>query len=171
MDQGEPEAADATDCGLDRVLPIVIDSHFHLDRTLSRLRLLANGTLRDILQSVPVPPSEQVSVTRSVAVYCAPKTYPCPQRLLDLEEDIAFAVVIHPRHASLPKERLTGMLDTLKPLLDHPRVRALGEVGLDRTEPVEAWSSQLMLLERVLPLLKDGQVLVLHCRGVDGDWN
>ena len=76
MDQGEPEAADATACGLGRVIPIVIDSHFHLDRTLGRLRLPANGSLRDILQAVPVPPSEQVSVTRSVAVYCDPKTYP-----------------------------------------------------------------------------------------------
>ena len=170
VDQGEPEAADATACGLGRVIPIVIDSHFHLDRTLGRLRLPANGTLRDILQAVPVPPSEQVSVTRSVAVYCDPKTYPSPERLLYLEEGIAVAVGIHPRHASsLKKDRLTGVLETLKPLLDHPRVKAVGEVGLDRTEPVEAWSSQLMLLERVLPLLKDGQVLVLHCRGVDGD--
>ena len=148
MDQGEPEAADETVCGLGRVIPIVTDSHFHLDRTLGRLRLPANGTLRDIIQAVPVPPSEQVSVTRSVAVYCDAKTYPSPQRLLDLEEGIAVAVGIHPRHASsLQKGRLTGALETLKPLLDHPRVRALGEVGIDRTEPVEAWSKQLMLLE------------------------
>ena len=57
MEQGEPEAADATTCGLGRVITIVIDGHFHLDRTLSRLRLPANDTLRDILQAVPVPPS------------------------------------------------------------------------------------------------------------------
>ena len=49
MDQGEPEAANATACGLGQGIPIIIDSHFHLDRTLSRLRLPANGTLRDIL--------------------------------------------------------------------------------------------------------------------------
>ena len=113
MDQGETEAADVTACSLGQVIPIVIDSH--LDPSLSRLRLPANGTLRDVLQAVPVPLSEQASVTRSVAVYRDPKTYLSPQRLLDLEEHIAVTVGIHPRHASsLPKGRLTGVFETLK---------------------------------------------------------
>ena len=98
----------------------LILSHFHLDRTLSWLCLPADGTLGDILQAVPLTPAEQASVSKSVAVYCNPKTYPSPQRLLDLEGGIAVAVGIHPRHASsLTKDRLTGVLDRLKTLLDH----------------------------------------------------
>ena len=74
VDQVESESADTTACGLGHGLLVVIDSHCYLDRNLGRLSLPANGTLRDILQAVPVPPSDHVSVTRLVTVYSDLKT-------------------------------------------------------------------------------------------------
>ena len=58
MDQEEPEAVGATAPGPEKVLPAVFDSHFDLDRTLSRLCLPADGTMGDILQAVPVTTAE-----------------------------------------------------------------------------------------------------------------
>ena len=46
----------------------------------------------------------------------------------------------------------------------HQRVMAL-----DHTEPIESWASQVKLLQKVFPLIEDRHVLVIYCRGMDGD--
>ena len=54
-------------------------------------------------------------------------------------------------------------------LLRQPRVVALGEVGIDHTEPPHRWHRQLQILEKVLPMVQPEQVVVFHCRGMTDD--
>ena len=58
----------------------------------------------------------------------------------------------------------------LSEILMNPRVKALGDVGLDHTEPMKHWHLQVDLLHKVLPLLQDHHTLVIHCRGMRNDY-
>ena len=149
--------------------PEAFDSHFHLDRTLSQLRLSRNGSLEDIVQRVPVDDRKKITLVGTVAIYCDPDTYPTDVKLQELPSSIMVGAGIHPRHARNRSSRIESDVRHLRRLLQHPRVIALGEVGLDHTEPIESWASQVKLLEKVFPLIEDRHVLVIHCRGMDGD--
>ena len=90
-------------------------------------------------------------------------------KLQELPSSIMFGAGIHPRHARYRSSRIESDVRHLRRLLQHQRVIALGEMGLDHTEPIESWASQVKLLEKVFPLIEDRHVLVIHCRGKDGD--
>ena len=160
VEQAEPEP--------EEVLPEAFDSHFHLDRTLHKLGVPARG-LEDIVSQVPVDDDKRVRLVGTVAVYCDADTYPSEQSLLDLPGDMVVAVGLHPRHARDKVSSMDRDIRRMVRLLQNPRVTALGEIGLDHTEPMRHWPYQVELLERILPKLQDGHVLVLHCRGMKGD--
>ena len=50
--------------------------------------------------------------------------------------------------------------------VDLPDVVGLGDVGLDRTEPVSTAADQMIKLEQVLFYLQRRHVLVLRCRSL-----
>ena len=155
------ESTDECNVGQTSRYPAAIDSHFHLDRTLNKLGISGKGSLQDILQAILVDLDEQITLVGTVAVYCDPNTFPAPQSLLEIKPEMKVAVGLHPRHASFPVRKMDEAIRCFTSLIQHPRVCALGEVGLDRTEPVRDWSSQVILL----PLLQDRHVLVLHVGG------
>ena len=72
------------------------------------------------------------------------------QMLLISDSDFPAAVGLHPRHAvdfnSNIKRKVTE-------LLRQDRVVALGEIGLDRTEPKGTWSYQESVLKDLLTLV------------------
>jgi TatD DNase family protein len=73
---------------------------------------------------------------------------------------------VHPKKAnqlSDAKER------QLVALLNNPRVGALGEVGLDYSDPSTNREQQKTVLRKVLGHCKPDHVLVLHIRGTDED--
>lgn len=149
--------------------PEVFDSHFHLDRVLRDLGISRSGSIKDVWNHVPIKPEDKTQMVGGVHVYCDPKTYPSSRRLMDLPAGQMVAVGFHPRHAGYKRQSIQDYLSELRVLLDCPRVVALGEIGLDHTEPTEFWHLQLNLLQEVLPLLRDNHVLVIHCRGMKGD--
>ncbi|KAL4228772.1 hypothetical protein ACF0H5_011814 [Mactra antiquata] len=149
--------------------PKAYDSHFHLDRTLKALHLVSTGTLEDILSRVIVKESKRVTLTGAVAIFCDPKTYPTEEGLADLPEHIPVGIGYHPRHAQINHGIGKGNVEDIKRLLQHPKVVALGEIGIDHTEPMVHWASQVQVLEQLLPFLEDRHVLVLHCRGMQRD--
>lgn len=152
-----------------RSIPEAFDSHFHLDRTLRDMFLPASGSVDDILQQAPMEEEKRISLVGGVVIYCDPDTYPS-QRFLDrLPEHISVGIGFHPKHASNTRIRIEDGFHQLRRLLRHPRVVALGEVGLDHSVPMKYWSHQVELLEKVLPCLEDRHVLVIHCRGMKGD--
>ncbi|MCG8048540.1 MAG: TatD family hydrolase [Candidatus Thiodiazotropha endolucinida] len=152
-----------------RALPLAFDSHFHLDRSLQHCGLPRHGSLDDVLADVHVNEGERVQLVGTVAVFCDPVSYPSGQSLLDLPKDMHVAAGIHPRHAHRGHRFVEESIQDLSVLLQNPRVKALGEVGLDHTEQMKNWHLQVDLLNRVLPLLQDHHVLVIHCRGMKND--
>ncbi|KAJ8315880.1 hypothetical protein KUTeg_006556 [Tegillarca granosa] len=151
------------------MLPEAFDSYFHLDRLLKECHLPENGTLQDILARTPVPAEERVSLIGSVAVFCDPKSYPSVERLVVLPENKSVAVGLHPKHSGYSSEAQAGYVKKLRNLLDHPKVCAIGEIGLDHSVDIKEWHCQVELLERILPLVKEDKVLVLHCRAMQND--
>ena len=70
---------------------------------------------------------------------------------------------IHPSPRFCPSE-----IWALQELLKVPGVVGLGEVGLDHSLSPTLWVDQLELLLAVLPMATPQLVLVLHCRGMQG---
>ncbi|KAK3107217.1 hypothetical protein FSP39_009706 [Pinctada imbricata] len=151
-------------------LPNVFDSHFHLDRTSKKIWKQESGyTVEDLLKysfsrNVDQKPASKVNVVGGVIIYSEPKTYPDVN--FSIEGPWKVAVGVHPKHFdTLTVERSI----VLKQLLQHPKVVALGECGLDRTIPVSKWSRQDEVFKRMLHLARADQPLVLHLRGPNGD--
>ena len=145
--------------------PEAIDSHFHLDRTRRKLwGQQSMASVEELVQYTPPPlPTRQVQVTGGVAVYCDPDSYP-PAPTID--SPWKTAVGFHPRHATLFSESTFQQLDAL---LHSPFVTALGEIGLDRTEPEFTWELQETVLKKLLQLCNVRKPLILHIRGPFGD--
>lgn len=152
-----------------RVYPEAFDAHFHLDRTLRDMHLPAQGSLDDIIQQAPVDENKKISLVGAVAIYCDPRTYPTDQYLQQMPQQISVGLGFHPKHAKNSVARIEDEVRQFRRLLRNPRVVAFGEVGLDHSEPMKYWAYQVELLEKVLPFLEDRHVLVIHCRGMQGD--
>ena len=142
--------------------PPAFDSHFHLNRTARQLwEGRGDVTLEDILQHpLTSCPKNTVELVGGVMVFCDPESgFTIP--LMDGKWKIAIGV--HPRKAVRCPEhhlaRIKALLDT------NPLVKALGEIGLDRTEPEYTWFDQDRLFKKLLALSRPDKVIVLHIRG------
>ncbi|KAK3108902.1 hypothetical protein FSP39_018311 [Pinctada imbricata] len=109
-------------------------------------------------------PSVPVNVVGGVVVYIEPKNYPAADFQLDGPWKVAAGV--HPKHY---QKFSTAKRLALNGLLEHPKVAALGEIGLDRTIPPGEWRAQELVFENVLRMSKPELPLVLHLRGPSGD--
>ena len=140
------------------------DAHFHLDRSRTALNVqsweeLLNMTRED---------KESFRLRGACASYCDPSTWPTEEELVALPKEVLVAVGLHPKTVA---EKGVGdkCLRELRELLHHPRVIALGEVGLDRSTVARLFEKQVEGLKKLLELLQPKEVqhkaLVLHCRG------
>ncbi|XP_069103070.1 LOW QUALITY PROTEIN: uncharacterized protein [Argopecten irradians] len=148
--------------------PRAFDAHFHFDRTLKAMGLPLNSTFEAVLDGTPMDKGKEIVVAGTCASYCDPETYPTRESLSTLPTDMAIAVGIHPKKRYNGSE-LDKVIRKLKELVRLPRVVAVGEFGLDHSVPVEFWHHQMVMLEKILPLVEPRHVVVLHCRGLAGD--
>ncbi len=115
--------------GLARVeehCPSAFDSHFHLDRTRTKLHLpgASYGTVCD---AVEAESCHRVTVEGGVAVYCDPPTYPSRAEVQQLADvGVGVAIGMHPRYANSTRRRTS---EAFGKCLTYPGVVALGEVG------------------------------------------
>ena len=137
-----------------------VDSHFHVDRLI--LRLMKRGQSVSIEDAPAVlvgrKPRVPLTVTGGVKVYCDPETYP---GIISNAEGFKVAIGFHPRHAGKFTDE---SFSKMRELLRDPGVTALGEVGLDWTEPQSTWGVQREVLMRTLELSCPDRVLVIHMR-------
>ena len=152
-----------------RVTPEAFDAHFHLDRTLRDMKLPFHGSLEDILINDPVDEDKKINLVGSVAIYCDPKTYPTERCLQQMPSHMSVGIGFHPKHARNSEARLEEEIRQFRRIIRHQGVTAFGEVGLDHSVPMKYWAYQVDLLKKLLPFLEDRHVLVLHCRGMEGD--
>lgn len=111
-------------------LPVpVMDNHTHFDFP-SGESLVAVGAALDAAQSVGVQGAVQVGTDLESSRFTA--------RAVDLDSRLLGAVALHPNDAPAYAERgeLEDALAEIERLAAHPRIRAIGETGLDffRTE-------------------------------------
>ncbi|KAK3099897.1 hypothetical protein FSP39_011426 [Pinctada imbricata] len=126
-------------------------------------------TVEDLLaysssREVDFKPSVKINLVGGVIVHSEPRTY--PDINFPVQGPWKVAIGVHPKHCdTLTVERSL----VLKQLLQHPKVVALGECGLDRTVPASRWSRQDEVFKRMLNLARADQPLILHLRGTQGD--
>ena len=156
--------------GGDQSFPDVIDSRFYLDRTSNWIWGTHRGhSVKELLSySFPDAVSRslefRVNVVGGVVICSEPQTYP------DLEFSMSgpwkVAAGVHPKHyREFPVVK--GL--ALQQLLSHPKVVALGNMGLDRTFPADEWVPQEEVFVEMLRLARVDQPIVIHLRGVTGD--
>ena len=99
-----------------------------------------------------------------ILVYSEPKSY--PEVNFTIQGPWKVAIGVHPKHYDTLTVEKTMILQQI---LDHPKVVALGECGLDRTINPSQWCRQEEVFVRLLKLCRIEKPLVLHLRGTKGD--
>ncbi|GIY45188.1 putative deoxyribonuclease TATDN2 [Caerostris darwini] len=143
-----------------------IDSHCHLDFLFAREKF--SGTYSDykLKHKRTYPDSYQ----GCVAVFCKPLTF---SKRSDWEkhlkeENIWAAFGCHPHNAA---DYNDNSEKALKIALFHPKVRALGEIGLDYSNRNNCLrETQHQVFKRQLKIAFDKRLpVVIHCRDANGD--
>ena len=145
----------------------VYDNHCHLefafDDAETPMDPIAN---LDLATQVGMKGVVQVGVTLESSIWSA--------GLAAREPRVLAAVALHPNEAPLYATRaeLDAAIDTIAELAGQPRVRAIGETGLDffRTEGVDAIEAQRYSFERHIQIAKDNSIaLMIHDRDAHED--
>jgi TatD DNase family protein len=135
------------------------DSHFHLDRLSKSLFGHRGATVAELLGAdVGRRPEVLVDVVGGVIVFCDPESYP---KRLPRQPGFGVAIGVHPRKARSFEDK---HLDEFSSLLRSPGVIALGEIGLDHTEPQDTWAAQEELLVKLLQYSMPIRPVVVHLR-------
>jgi TatD DNase family protein len=146
-------------------LPVpVLDNHTHLDFPTADHTV----SVRDALDA-----AEAVGVGGAVQVGCDLESSRFTVRAVELDDRLLGAVALHPNDAPLYAERgeLEQALAEIEALAAHPRIRAIGETGLDffRTEG-EGLAHQRYSFRRHIDIAKRlGLTLQIHDRDAHDD--
>lgn len=104
-------------------LPVpVVDSHCHLDSTQANSGLEPEEAIRR---------AADVGVTRIVQIGCDPEGCRWAVEAAELWPSVIAGVAIHPNDAARMGADLMPGLELVQTLAQQPRVRAVGETGLD----------------------------------------
>ena len=100
----------------------VVDSHCHLDSTQANSGLNPEEAIRL---------AADVGVTRIVQIGCDPEGCRWAVQAAERWPSVIAGVAIHPNDAARMATELPPGLELVEALAQHPRVRAVGETGLD----------------------------------------
>lgn len=145
----------------------VVDSHCHLD------------IVEGFVEGEPLSPGDAlaaaaaVGITRVVQIGCDVASSRWAADCADEFDQVVAAVALHPNEAP----RLTGpgeldrALNSLEELTGRPRVRAIGETGLDffRTEPAGLRAQEESFRAHIDLAKRTGKALVVHDREAHAD--
>jgi TatD DNase family protein len=141
----------------------VTDAHTHLLSTEEYSGL----TVADALAA-----ARAVNVTRFVEVGVDIPSSRSAVAIAETYSQVVANVAIHPNDAARLGENLSAALADLAPLADHPRVRGIGETGLDyfRTTDAAGKARQRTSFEWHIRLAqRTGATLVIHDRDAHAD--
>jgi TatD DNase family protein len=132
----------------------VIDSHAHLDA--------CDGPVSSLVER-----ARAAGVTRVVTIGTGVESCRAALAIADAHEGVFAALGIDPHSAAGPEAR---RLDELRDLLDHPKVVAVGETGLDTVRQYASPGEQLRLFVAQLELADErGLPVVVHNREADAE--
>ena len=140
----------------------IYDNHCHLDFVFDEdLGAMPWNENLDIAQSVGIKGVVQVGVTLESSKWCA--------ELATKDARVLAAVALHPNEAPLYENlaALNAAIAEIEALAAQPRVRAIGETGLDffRTEGANSISLQQHSFEQHIRIAKENNIaLMIHDR-------
>ena len=140
----------------------IYDNHCHLDFVFDdQVGSMPWQENLDIAQSVGIKGVVQVGVTLESSKWCA--------ELANRDQRVLAAVALHPNEAPLYEnlEALNVAISQIEELASQPRVRAIGETGLDfyRTEGENSIKLQQHSFEEHIRIAKDNDLaLMIHDR-------
>ena len=145
-------------------LPVpVVDSHCHLDSTQAKSGLEPAEAIRL---------AADVGVTRIVQIGCDPEGCRWAVQAAERWPSVIAGVAIHPNDAARMGPELVVGLELVESLAQHPRVRAVGETGLDyfRTRDAASRAVQREAFAAHIAFAKAHQkTLVVHDRDAHDD--
>lgn len=145
----------------------IYDNHSHLDFVFDEeLGAMPWNENLDIAQSVGIRGVVQVGVTLESSKWSA--------ELATKDVRVLAAVALHPNEAPLYEnlENLNAAINEIEALATQPRVRAIGETGLDffRTEGENSISLQQHSFEEHIRIAKENDIaLMIHDRDAHDD--
>ena len=132
----------------------MIDTHAHLDACADR-------------PSALIRRARAAGVDRIITVGTGIESCRTALELAQLHEEVYAALGIDPHQAGEPE---AGRVDELRELLEHDKVVAVGETGLDYFRDLAPRDRQRRLFEAQLELATDlGKPVVIHTRDADSD--
>ena len=146
-------------------LPVAtIDAHAHLE-------IVTNTAADSVEVGEVIDEARSVGVDRSVQVgYSAQQSQWCVDAATKWDTAVLAAVALHPNEAPVVQD-LAADLKIIEALAQHPRVRAIGETGLDyfRTPPELRSVQQDSFKWHIELAKKTGKALVIHDRDSHDD--
>ena len=99
----------------------------------------------------------------AVAVYCDSDEFPS---ILPTDPNLRIAIGVHPKKI---QQFTPALQEHFSALLANTRVVAMGEIGLDMTEPRNTWPFQQEIFCNLLSYSCVRKPLVLHLRGDESE--
>jgi TatD DNase family protein len=150
---------------LPQPLPVAtIDAHAHLE-------IVTNTAADSVEVGEVIEEARSVGVDRIVQVgYSAQQSQWCVDAATKWDTAVLAAVALHPNEAPVVQD-LAADLKIIEALAQHPRVRAIGETGLDyfRTPPELRSVQQDSFKWHIELAKKTGKALVIHDRDSHDD--
>ncbi len=146
-------------------LPVAtIDAHAHLE-------IVTNTSADSVEVGDVIEEARSVGIDRIVQVgYSAQQSQWCVDAATKWDTAVLAAVALHPNEAPVVQD-LAADLKIIETLAQHPRVRAIGETGLDyfRTPPELRGVQQDSFKWHIELAKKTGKALVIHDRDSHDD--
>ncbi len=148
---------------LPEALPLpVVDNHTHLDH-------VAHAEVESLIAQ-----AISVNVTRMVQIGCDLEAARWTVEAIDRFPELLGGVALHPTEATkhAAAGQLSAAFDEIEQLAKHPRIRVIGETGLDHywVEDAEGRSAQEDSFRRHIDLAKrTGKALQIHDRDAHED--
>ena len=135
--------------------PVGADSHAHLDG-------------RDYDVDAVLARARACGVRTVGNVFLGPAAYRAGRTLFERHKDVFFLLGVHPHDAAKMTE--TDLADMRAAFLDDPRLRAVGEIGLDYYYDFSPKEDQRRWFRRQLALARElDQRVVIHCRDAEDE--
>ena len=158
----------------------LVDSHLHLDRLLTKLRLSSNR-LPDVFATLlKESPALPVPLVGLIANFCDPWKWDRAEEIVSLAPFPTYSCFgVHPHNVcSVP---LSELPDQLQRVVAQPTCVGVGETGLDYTCPckcAQPWDQhkeefslqEVFFRAHIRIALSVNKVLVIHCRDEGTGW-
>ena len=145
---------------ISRSIKGIFDTHCHYDESVF------DSDRRDLLDEM----FESGTVSGLMHASCDLISSQAGIKLAEEYENYYCAIGIHPTYIHFREELPSDYIDRLKMLASHPKVRAIGEAGLDyHDKSADREEQKCVFIEQIKLSQELDLPLIIHCRSAYGD--